>query len=384
MLPITPLFFLIAFASVNALLFTPALPLMSVFFGVTEAVAENFMTVFLIGYTLGQLVYGPFSNRYGRRRSLMIGTFMQIGSQLVCLAGVATQQFWLLLLGRFFMAIGSGVGLKMTFTLVSETLSPERASRVIALVSMAFALSPALSVAAGAYLTVVFGWESIFYGATVYGLIILLFIKTLPETCQHKDRDALNPVKLLQNLRLQFADRQLVCWAMMMGSTTAIAYLFATLAPFIAISEAGLSEKAFGLYNLVPAIGLVSGGLIAAHLSARVSQRMALSAGLGITAVSVVLMGIATYFKMPILWMLFVPMIAVNFGNALIYPNASVLALQKASDKSNASAVMSFINMGFATVMVLAAGFTTPGQLVFMAALVLLTIFMALCLWGRR
>ncbi|WP_167755233.1 MFS transporter [Legionella geestiana] len=368
----------------NALLFTPALPLMSVFFGVTEAVAENFMTVFLIGYTLGQLVYGPFSNRYGRRRSLMIGTFMQIGSQLVCLAGVATQQFWLLLLGRFFMAIGSGVGLKMTFTLVSETLSPERASRVIALVSMAFALSPALSVAAGAYLTVVFGWESIFYGATVYGLIILLFIKTLPETCQHKDRDALNPVKLLQNLRLQFADRQLVCWAMMMGSTTAIAYLFATLAPFIAISEAGLSEKAFGLYNLVPAIGLVSGGLIAAHLSARVSQRMALSAGLGITAVSVVLMGVATYLKMPVLWMLFVPMITVNFGNALIYPNASVLALKKATDKSNASAVMSFINMGFATVMVLAAGFTTPGQLVFMAALVLLTIFMALCLWGRR
>jgi DHA1 family bicyclomycin/chloramphenicol resistance-like MFS transporter len=130
-LPFFTLLLLISFASVNAVLFTPALPNIAQFFGINEDVAQQTMTWFLVGYAFGQLLYGPLANRFGRKPALYMGISLQMYSSLLCVLAGYTHTFWLLAIGRFLLALGSGVGLKMTFTLVNECYEPKIASQKI-------------------------------------------------------------------------------------------------------------------------------------------------------------------------------------------------------------------------------------------------------------
>src|SRR5471030_3210138 len=105
-LPFITLIMLISFASVNAVLFTPALPNIAHFFSITHAAAQQTITWFLIGYALGQLVYGPLANRFGRKPALYGGISLQIVSSLLCALSAAMHEYALLILGRFMLALG--------------------------------------------------------------------------------------------------------------------------------------------------------------------------------------------------------------------------------------------------------------------------------------
>src|SRR5687768_11342902 len=106
------LLMLISFASIHAVLFTPALPHLAHSFDITIESAQQTLTWFLIGYALGQLLYGPLANRFGRKPALYSGICLQILSSFMCVLAGKLACYPLLILGRFFLALGSGVGLK--------------------------------------------------------------------------------------------------------------------------------------------------------------------------------------------------------------------------------------------------------------------------------
>ena len=82
-LPLVTLLLMISFASVNAVLFTPALPNIAHFFAISDSIAQQTITWFLIGYAVGQLLYGPLANRFGRKKALFAGVSLQIDQQPV-------------------------------------------------------------------------------------------------------------------------------------------------------------------------------------------------------------------------------------------------------------------------------------------------------------
>src|SRR5271168_2327617 len=96
------LFLLISFASISAVLFVPSLPLLAAHFGLTESTAQWSMTIFLIGYTVGQLPYGPIANRWGRKKAIFIGLDLALVGTLLC---VFATHFWLFCLGRLVQAL---------------------------------------------------------------------------------------------------------------------------------------------------------------------------------------------------------------------------------------------------------------------------------------
>ena len=122
-LPFYTLMLMISFASVNAVLFTPALPSIATYFSITSATAQQTIIWFLVGYAFGQLMYGPLANRFGRKPALYMGVSLQIISCFMCIAAGVFHAYPLMVFGRFFLALGSGVGLTMTFTLVNECYS---------------------------------------------------------------------------------------------------------------------------------------------------------------------------------------------------------------------------------------------------------------------
>ena len=362
------LFLLISFGSITAVAFTPALPEISLFFNVSAKAAGLTITLFLVGYALGQLLYGPLANRFGRKVALYIGIALEIIGSLLCVAAAPLHAFWLLVLARLLMALGASVGLKMSFTLVADSYTQEESRKIISHLMIAFAITPALGVAMGGFLVEHFAWMSTFYFMAAYGLVVLALTMRMPETAKSLDQDALKPVKIWAKYSATLARVELPIAALLMGCATSFVYVFASLAPFIAMQTLGLNPAQYGMWNLLPVIGVIVGSQLSAHLSQTLSPMKAIAFGIGVMLVGVLIMVAAFMSGALIALFLFLPLLIIYVGLGFIYASASGIATAKIEDKSNASAMMSFINMGLTTLIVLALGF------VHMSAVILLPL----------
>jgi MFS transporter, DHA1 family, multidrug resistance protein len=351
------LFLMISFASVNAVLFTPSLPNIAHFFSISNNLAEYTITWFLIGYALGQLIYGPFANYFGYKPTLYAGVILQILSSLACVLAGILHVYPLLILARFILAIGSGVGLKMAFTLVNTYYEPKMASQKTSYLMLSFAIAPGLAVALGGILNANFGWMSCFYVGAIYGLMLLLLLIKLPVTQTSLDKKAFKIKHLFHAYSIQFKNRSLVGGGLLMGFSTTFIYVFSATAPFIAINLMGMTSAQYGVANIIPPIGLVLGLLVSAKLAAQYPLKLIIRTGILITCMGVILMSISIANHLAVIVSLFLPMLVIYFGLSLILPGASTIAMSQVSDKSNGSAVMNFINMGLTTFLVLNLGF---------------------------
>lgn len=375
--PFSTLLLMISFASVNAVLFTPALPSIEQYFHLSDSLAQQTITWFLIGYTMGQLIYGPIANRFGRKPALYLGILIQIISSLMCASSAALHSYNLLLIGRLFMAIGSGVGLKMTFTLLNETHDSVSASKKLAYLMLAFAITPGLGVMLGGILNTHFGWNSTFYACAIYGVLLLTLTTQLTETKTKLDYEALKLRNIVSGYAVQLGNRKLVCAALLVGSSTCIVYTFATLAPFIAINQFHMTSATYGQANLLPPIGLIIGLLLSAQLLKISPQTSIIKYGISLFALgSVLMLGLVKLSPSPVT-SLFIPMMICYAGLGMINANASSLAISRVDDKANGSAVLNFINMGFTTIGILLLGLINIEPVILPAIYLAIGIFMA-------
>lgn len=352
-IPLLTLLLMISFASVNAVLFIPALPDIERFFTISDSTAQLTITWFLIGYAVGQLLYGPLANRFGRKKALFAGILLQIISSFMCVASGLLHAYWLLVAGRLFLALGSGVGLKMTFTLVNECYSPQIATQKISYLMLAFAITPGLAIALGGFLNTYWGWMSCFYAGAIYGILLFFLVMRLPETLTTLNYHALKIRHLISSYQCQFKNMSLVTGGLLMGMASSFVYVFAALSPFIAINLLHMTSAQYGAYSILPNIGLLIGSLFSAQFTKKYPPKIVVLYGTLITFAATIWMLIAVWIKQPPLVSLFLPMILSYFGLALVFPNASTLAMSHIIDKAHGSAVMNFINMGLVTVIVL-------------------------------
>lgn len=373
-LPFLTLLLLISFASVNAVLFTPALPSIAHFFNISDDVAQHAIAWFLIGYACAQLAYGPIANRFGRKTALTIGITLQIISSLLCVLAGAIHLYSLLVIARFLCALGSGAGFMICFTLVNECYEPKLASQKISYLILAFAVTPGLSVAIGGFLNTYYGWMSCFYASAMYGVLLLTLVTQLPETLKTKDRNALKIKRLLSNYASQFKNAPLVIGGLLMGSSGSFIYAFAAIGPFIGIQLFAMSSMEYGIANLLPSIGLLLGSLTNAKVAQKYPLTTLIRTGIGITCMGVLLMFITMSLHCSALLSLFIPLIVIYFGLCFLISNGSAYALSHTNDKAHGSAVMNFINIGLSTAAVLFLGlFTVKAEL-------LVTFYFGFCL----
>lgn len=352
------LIMMISFASVNAVLFTPALPQITKYFGISDSSAQFTITIFLIGYSLGQLLYGPIANRFGRKNALFVGISIQIVAAILCGLSSSMHSFTLLVVSRLFLALGSCVGMKMTFTMVSETYTQVKGAEILSYAMLAFAISPSIGTTIGGFLAERYGYESCFYFLAFYGVIVALLVMQLPETLVTKDKDALKFATIFTKYKKELR-LELFGYAIIMGFATSLVYLWAALSPYLAINVLHASEKQYGLWNLIPSVGMLLGFILSAQLVKVFSPFKNIFLGIAISSVGVLVMlglFIFNFFNLP---SLFLPMVIIYLGEALILNNSSSSATYSAEDKSNASALLNFINMGVATISVILATLCT-------------------------
>ncbi len=367
------LLLLFTFATFLGVLFTPAIPEIAGDFNISTAMAGSTMSVFLIGYAIGQLPYGPLANRFGRKKAITIGVVIAlIGTVMAFFA----QSFWVLLLARFIQAIGSSVGLKVGFTMIGDMHAGESAAKALATLSLAFGFMPGLATAIGGFVTVMAGWRGCFLVLVIYTVVLWLLCQVLPETAKELHKDALDLNKIGPNYMRQFKDPFVVLHAFLTGLSTAVIYIFTTIAPSISIERIGLTPDQFGLWAMVPSLGMLAGGVVARRLSKQ-NPRINMLSGMLLTLIPAAILSLLFAKSIVNVWTLFIPTSFMFMGLLLVWSSALSHGLSETKDKSNGSAVMQFINVGTATVGVFLAEVVSPTTtMLFPAALGIILILM--------
>jgi len=374
---ILTLLLLMPFASISAVLFTPALPEIAQILGVSDGRVQATMTLFLLGYALGNLPYGPIAKRFGRKPAIYLGVILAILGSVTILWAGKNHFFGLFLFGRFLSALGSSVGMKISFTIIADAFEHAEATKKLSLATLAFAIAPGIAVAVGGVLTTSYGWESCFYALIAYSCLVFILSLFLPETAPYLDKKALDFESIKAAYKRKLKNKKIIYSALILGCVTSIIYLFSTLAPFLAINEIGLSAEEYGFLNFIPPLGMIAGSFSSHWLATRKEKLSVVQFGGRVSTLVIVVMIIFFSFGKLNLWTLFLPIPFLYYGCSLIFNNASSFAMSHMQDKSNGSAIMSFMNMALATIAVLITqSISSPIPL----AMPLLFLFFALLL----
>ncbi len=377
------LLLLVSFGSVGAVLFTPALPAIQQFFQVSVGQAQMTMTSYLVGYALGQLPYGPLANAYGRKKTLYFGLWLSIVGSLLCALSASFGSFGTLIFARFLQALGATVGLKISYTMVADTHEQADATRMISRFVLAFAIGPGIGIAIGGLLTQWLNWQSCFYFLALFGIVMLYVSKKLPETAKSIDRAHLKILAVVEGYKSTLSNPILVICSFMMGCGGALIYIFGSKAPFIGINLVGLSPSKFGIYNLIPPIGLIIGSFLASAMIGRFAVMKIIKWTILGSIFALMTMLFPFVISGPTALSLFLPMALIYVSQGLGYANISSYGLSTAKNKSNASAVFNFLNIGTIVVSVFLSECIYPESALAMPLFFLFFLLLMLILWTR-
>ena len=338
----------------------PCLPALALALQVSYATAQLTLSVYLMGVAGGQLVYGPLSDRFGRKPMLTIGLALYLlGSLLAMVAPNA----WTLVLARLCQALGSCAGMVLSRAMIRDAWSREESARVLGLVSTAMAVAPMLAPLLGSLLEQWLGWRAAMAACFAFGLPLLLAVRwKLPETLGQ----AASMPGLVGFLQAHWALLRLPAfhgYCAVTGLTTSIFFAFAAGAPMVVVSRMGHASTIFAAALMSISVSWMTGTFLVARLGGRLGSMRLLRWGVGIsTGGCVVAVAFALLLPQHIV-LFFLPMVVVGVGNGMTQPNAIAQAVSvRPALAGTASGLVGVTQMGAGAVMTLISGSLEDGS----------------------
>ncbi len=214
-------------------IFVPALPLAAMALGVGAGAMQMTVSVYILGLAIGQLVYGPLSDRFGRRVTLMAGLVLYTGSGLVAALapGVDT-----LIAARLFQALGGCAGLVLGRAIVRDTAAPREAARRLALMNLMVTVGPGVAPVVGGAMASTLGWRSIFILLCALGIAnFVMAWQLLPET--NTSTPGFRGASLGRSYRQLLGSPSFLGFSIGGGCATTSMYAFVATAPFIFVQQ---------------------------------------------------------------------------------------------------------------------------------------------------
>jgi MFS transporter, DHA1 family, multidrug resistance protein len=351
----------ISIASFSAAISTPALPEIQQFYTLAQGQVEWMVSAFLVGYVLGQLIYGPLANRFGRLKALRLGLLINLVGILICFVGLYNHSYPILILGRLISALGAASGLACTFMMINEWLPEEQRKTAIGSSIVFFTFGIGLAVVLGGLVTEYYDWSYCFIIVLIHGVLMLLGTKVFDETLSAPQ--PLNIKTIINNYKSVVYSKTLVVYSLVVGLCSTVGYCFSASGPLIANQLFHLSPIAYSYWNGLNMLGMLLGGILAKLLLERYKAEVLVILGLIGTALgllSLIIMFYSAYES--ILWF-FSSTLVLYLFSGLLFSGGSYLASQSVADKASGSAMMSFINMSSAVLAVICLGYVAANPL---------------------
>jgi MFS transporter, DHA1 family, multidrug resistance protein len=340
---------LVGLGPISTDLYLPSLPAMARTFGAGVERVQLTLSLFLVGFALAQLFYGPMSDRFGRRPMLLVGLALYLAASIACAMAGSIE---LLIAARVVQAFGACAGPVVCRAIVRDVhghgpKGREGAARVLAYMSMATALAPALGPILGGFLEVWFGWRSNFLALTAYGAagLVATFVM-LPETNAHRVREATHPGRMLATYASLLGHRSYLGFALCFAFGYSSIFAFISGSSYVFVDHFGLSPSLYGFCFAAVVVGYMIGTLIAGRLTRRLGvERMVQLGALTASAGGLILAGLA-WAGIDSIAAVLAPMALLMIGLGQVLPNAMAGAIQPFPTAAGAaSALLGFIQM---------------------------------------
>ena len=356
-------------------MYLPALSQVKQSFETSEFLTQLSLASFFVAFALGQLIYGPLSDIFGRKIPALVGIFLFMLSSLFC---VIIDNIYIFIILRFFEALGGCAGVVIARAIVNDLFELKEAASIFALMMVFSALAPMLSPSFGGFLIEYFSWHSIF--ATLFGLGILLFLLiffALKESAPHLKRQKFSHKETLKSYRFVLKDKPFILYVSCASLVLAAMFAYITGSSFVFINFFGLSERDFGLLFGLNALGFVIFANINAKMVRKIDSEKILFYALIIMLISTLILFVNSLIK-PNLWLFELSIFTSIALLGFIAPNTTTLAMARFKDHSGtASAVLGtsqFALAGVISFIVSAVGANTP---VILALIMLICVVLA-------
>ena len=330
---------LTAFGPLSIDLYLPAFPAIAHEFGVDITAVQYTLAAYNVGLALGQLLYGPLADQWGRKPSLLAGLTLYAGAALGCALAPSISSLVLL---RVVQAVGGCAGMVLARAIVRDQFEGNEAARVFSTMLLVMGVAPILAPTVGSLLVARADWRLLFWLLTALaGLALVGVVRAIPETLPPERR---NPVAVRHAFRTYgrlLQDRVFVGYALTAGMVQAAMFVYITGSAFVFTQWFGLSTQQYGLLFGLNASGMV----VASQLNHRLLRRFTLRQILrGVTRVNLLaalaLLGLA-YTQWLGLWGLVLPLFVLVSSVGFTSPNATAGALHRhAQQAGSASALL--------------------------------------------
>lgn len=245
------------------------------------------LTMAMLGLGLGQIVYGPLSDRYGRKRPLVAGLVLFIAASIAC---ALAPNFGFLLVMRFMQALGGSAGLVIARAIVRDLYKGQALARALSVVVMVFALAPVLAPVVGGVLLQFGSWRLLFYFLAVFGLLCLAASWMLPETLASPSRTNHGVGKAVRVYASLVREPRFVPPALIVGSSYILLFGYISTSPVVMMDYFGLGEIPFALLFAFLSLCYSSGALLNSQLLRLFSTRQLVVAFVLLQSVAALIM----------------------------------------------------------------------------------------------
>jgi DHA1 family bicyclomycin/chloramphenicol resistance-like MFS transporter len=326
-----------AFGPLATDLYLPALPAIARFYDSPVGRAQVTLAASFAGLAIGQLVYGPLSDRYGRRRPLLAGLAMFAAASVGC---AAAPSLGVLICLLFLQAFGGCAGIVISRAVVRDLFTGADAAHFYTLIMLVFGLAPVLAPLIGGQFLALGGWRAPFIALAAFGVICLAVVLWLPETLAPDRRRTGGARDALRSYGLLLSNRAFLTWAGAGALSSVGLFAYIAASPAVVIDQYGVSPEVFGFVFGANAIGLVAASQIAGWLVRRLGPAVILRRAVVVQALAAgALVAVATTGAGGLAGVLTPLFFVVSCVGAVI-PMSTALALTPFPERAGAAAAL--------------------------------------------
>jgi DHA1 family bicyclomycin/chloramphenicol resistance-like MFS transporter len=337
--------------------YLPALPAVAADFSAPMSQVQWTLAVFLVVFALGQLVYGPLSDRFGRLAPLKLGLIVYLAGSI---GAALAPTLAVLLACRAVQAAGGAAGIVIARAMVRDSFAGQALARVMALISIVFGLVPGLSPLVGGIATDVLDWRATFWLTAVLGVGVLAGTLHLAET-NRRPEPSLDFRAILVGYRGVLVNRPFMVFALPAALIVGSLSAFFAGSPTLLIERIGISPTEYGFYPPFAVSGFMIGGAMARRMAGRTSPAGIVRLGLAIMLLGALLLAVPAMIGAFGKYQVAVAMVVHVSGLGLVMPTAIAAALSAVREQiGTASAVLGFLQMTCAALATFAVSLAQP------------------------
>jgi DHA1 family bicyclomycin/chloramphenicol resistance-like MFS transporter len=327
-----------------------SLPFMATELNVSGDLVQLTLSSYLVGFSLGQIFFGPISDKYGRKPVILFGLALYFVCSVIC---AITSDIWVLIFARGFQAFAASSPIILSRALVRDLYEGPRAAREMSILTSVSGLAPVLAPILGGFLQTAFGWRSVFVTLAASGLGLLALVAfLLPETIRKRQEGPLSFASVFRSFGIIWANRAFRINVGIQACGYTGLFLFISGSPFVLQRLYGFSPIEFSLMFAISSMSFLAGTFV----NRRLIPKFGVSGTIGIGTACLALGGWLTSLGILLMpqspFAFAIPTMAFFHGIGLILPLAVASALAPFPDRAGAaSSLMGLLQMVCAALM---------------------------------